>query len=387
MEVRYIRPDEAAAYLKVSAASFIWQFDAQVDKEVESPVLAAFNDGKLVAGAEMFDFKTNFCGNVLNSIVVSGICSQPEARRTGGVREIFNEIGRTAIEKDWAFGFLRPFSIACYEKFGYANLNRMFAIKIPFANMTHIPRNTDVELYTGEQLNEICALHNKCAFNENLLTLREDEKHFCAKPLEEAVYTYLRRNASGEADGYVRFKVNRDNRILIVQELFVLSKDALYGLLGFLRNYDGIVDYMRVRGQYQGSPLSCVADRIDNVVYEPDGGVAGRIYNMQKLLENNAYPEKHGRFSLLSLDEFEQNNGIFEVEYENGKATVTRRESGNYDISLTPPAAARLILAGEGHSAHTASYIDGVEIRSNADDFFRAFPHRVTCFYDSFWST
>ncbi|MBQ2812333.1 MAG: GNAT family N-acetyltransferase, partial [Clostridia bacterium] len=112
MEVRYIRPDEAAAYLKVSAASFIWQFDSQVDKEVESPVLAAFNDGKLVAGAEMFDFKTNFCGNVLNSIVVSGICSQPEARRTGGVREIFNEIGRTAIEKDWAFGFLRPFSIA-----------------------------------------------------------------------------------------------------------------------------------------------------------------------------------------------------------------------------------------------------------------------------------
>ncbi|MBQ2963456.1 MAG: GNAT family N-acetyltransferase [Clostridia bacterium] len=387
MEVRYIRPDEAAAYLKVSAASFIWQFDAQVDKEVESPVLAAFNDGKLVAGAEMFDFKTNFCGNVLNSIVVSGICSQPEARRTGGVREIFNEIGRTAIEKDWAFGFLRPFSIACYEKFGYANLNRMFAIKIPFANMTHIPRNTDVELYTGEQLNEICALHNKCAFNENLLTLREDEKHFCAKPLEEAVYTYLRRNASDEADGYVRFKVNRDNRILIVQELFVLSKDALYGLLGFLRNYDGIVDYMRVRGQYQGSPLSCVADRIDNVVYEPDGGVAGRIYNMQKLLENNAYPEKHGRFSLLSLDEFEQNNGIFEVEYENGKATVTRRESGNYDISLTPPAAARLILAGEGHTAHSASFIDGVEICGNADDFFRAFPHRVTCFYDSFWST
>ena len=387
MEVRYITPDEAVAYLKVSAASFIWQFDAEVDKEVEVPVLAAFNGGKLIAGAEMFDFKTNYCGNVLNAIIVSGICSQPEERRTGGVREIFNEIGRTAIEKDWAFGFLRPFSIACYEKFGYANLNRAFAIKIPFANMTHIPRNTDVELYTGEQLEEICALHNKCAFKENLLTLREDGKHFCDKPLEEAAYTYLRRNASGEADGYVRFKVNRDERILVVQELFVLSKDALYGLLGFLRNYDGIVDYMRVRGQYQGSPLSCVADRIDNVVYEPDGGVAGRIYNMQKLLENNAYPEKHGRFSLLSLDEFEQNNGIFEVEYENGKATVTRRESGNYDISLTPPAAARLILAGEGHSAHTASYIDGVEIRGNADDFFRAFPHRVTCFYDSFWST
>lgn len=387
MQVRYIKPEEAADYLKVSAASFIWKFDAEVDKETEAPVLAAFNGGELVAGAEMFEFKTNYCGKVLNSINISGICSKPEARRTGGVKAIFDEIGKTAVENDWSFGFLRPFSIACYEKFGYANLNRMFAIKIPFANMTHILRNTDVELYTGEQLEEICALHNKCAFNENLLCLREDGKHFCAKPLEEAVYTYIRRNASGEADGYVRFKVNRDERILVVQELFVLSKDALYGLLGFLRNYDGIVNYLRVRGQYQGTPLSCVADRIDGVVYEPDGGFAGRIYNIQKLLENNAYPEKHGKFSILSLDEFEQNKGIFEVEYENGKASVKRRTDGDYDISLTPPAAARLILAGEGHNAHTASFIDGVEICGNADDFFRAFPHRITCFYDSLWST
>lgn len=387
MEVRYIKPEEAVDYLKVSAASFIWQFDAAVDKEVEVPVLAAFKDGKLIAGAEMFNFKTNFCGNVIKTIDISGICSQPEERRTGGVKAIFNEIGRSAVENDWSFGFLRPFSITCYEKFGYANLNRTFAIRVPFANMTHIPRNTDVELYTGEQLEEICALHNKCALNENLLCLREDAKHFCDQPLEEASYTYLHRDTSGEADGYVRFKVNRDKRILVVQELFVLNKDALLGLLGFLRNYDGIVDYLRVRGQYQGSPLSCIADRIDDVVYEPDGGFAARIYNIQKLLECNAYPEKYGKFSILSLDEFEQNKGIFDVEYENGKATVTRRESGEYDISLTPPAAARLILAGEGHSAHTASFINGFEIRGNADDFFRAFPHRITCLYDSLWST
>ena len=387
MEVRYIRPEEAVDYLKVSAASFIWKFDAEVDKEVEVPVLAAFNDGKLIAGAEMFNFKTNFCGNVVNTIDISGICSQPEERRTGGVKAIFNEIGRSAVENDWSFGFLRPFSITCYEKFGYANLNRTFAIRVPFANMTHIPRNTDVELYNGSQLEEICTLHNKCAFKENLMCLREDAKHFCDKPIEEASYTYLHRDASGEADGYVRFKVNRDERVLVVQELFVLNKAAIIGLLGFLRNYDGIVDYLRARGQYQGSPLSCISDRIDNAVYEPDGGFAARIYNIQKLLECNAYPEKYGKFSILSLDEFEQNKGIFEVEYENGKATVTRRDSGEYDISLTPPAAARLILAGEGHNAHTASFIDGVEIKGNADDFFRAFPHRITCLYDSLWST
>lgn len=385
MEIRYITPNEAADYQRVSAASFIWKFDAEEDSTVEIPVLAAFENGKLIAGVEIFDFRTNYCGNFLNSVVVSGVCSQPEYRRMGGIREIMKKIGETAVENDLVLGFLHPFSIEYYEKFGYANLNRMFAIKIPFENLKHIPRNTDVVLYTGEQFEDLSELHAKCALRENLMTLREEKKHFCDTPLESADYTYIRYNADGAADGYVRFTVRRPD-VLNVEELFALTPEAVYGLIGFLRNYDGIVKYIRVRKQYQGGDFSCIADRIDNVTYEYDGGAAGRIYNLKKLLESNTYPEKHGKFRLLSIDEFEQNNGIFEVEYQNGKAVVTKKADGDYDIYLTAPAAARLMLAGEGHTAQTAVYIDGVEIKGNADDFFRAFPYRPTRFTDSSWS-
>ncbi len=385
MEIRYITPEEAADFQKVSAASFIWKFNAEEDSTVNVPVLAAFENNKLIAGVEMYDFKTNYCGNFLGTIVVSGVCSQPEYRRMGGIREVFRKIGETAVENDWTFGFLHPFSISYYEKFGYANLNRMFAIKVPFESLKNIPRNTDAILYTGEQFEELSALHEKCALRENLMTLRDDKKHFCDKPLENADYTYFRRNEAGEADGYVRFTVKRPDD-LIVEELFVLSPEALYGLIGFLRNYDGIVRNLVVRKQYQGSDFSCVADRLDKVTYEFNGSVAGRIYNMQKLFECNTYPEEHGKFRMLCVDEFEQNNGVFEVEYQNGKATVTRKPDGDYDISLTAPAAARLMLAGEGHTVQTAKYIDGVEIKGNADDFFKAFPYRHTRFADSNWS-
>lgn len=385
MEVRYIKPEEGIVYNKISAASFIWKFDAQVDKEVEIPVLGAFHEGKLIAGVEVFDFKCNYCGNILNTVVLSGVCSQPEYRRMGGIRAIFDEVGKTAVENDITAGFLSPFSIDYYEKFGFANLNRTFAIKVPFENLRHIPRCTDVELFTGEQLEELCALHNKCAMKENLMTLREDKKHFCDKPLEEADYTYIHRNASGEADGYVRFKVVRPNDV-VAEELFVLNPEALLGIVGFLRNYDGITKNLIVHKQYQGSAFACLADRIDGVTYEFKGSYAGRIYNLKKLLENNVYPKEYGRFSILSLDEFEQNKGIFEVEYLDGKATVTHRTDGEYDISLTASAAARLLLAGEGHTAQTAVYIDGVGLNGNTDDFFRAFPHRATHFTDSCWS-
>lgn len=385
MEVRYIKPEEAADYQKVSAASFTWKFNAEEDSTVKVPVLAAFNDGKLIAGVEIFDFRTNYCGNFLNSVVVSGVCSQPEYRRMGGIRAIFKKIGETAIENDWTFGFLFPFSIAYYEKFGYANLNRMFAIKIPFEKLSHIPRNTDVVLYTGEQSEELIELHAKCALRENLMTLREEKKHFCNTPLESADYTYIRHDTDGNADGYVRFTVSRPD-VLNVEELFALTPEAVYGLIGFLRNYDGIVKYIIVRKQYQGSNFACIADRIDGVSYEYDGSAAGRIYNLKKLLECNEYPEEYGKFSILSIDEFEQNKGIFDVEYQNGKCVVTRRDGGNYDISLTAPAAARLLLAGEGHNAQTAVFIDGVEMKGDASDFFRAFPYRHTRFADSLWS-
>lgn len=385
MEVRLIKPEEAVDYLKISSASFIWKFDKDVDTGVEIPVLGAFHEGKLIAGVELFDFKCNYCGNLINILVLSGICSQPEYRRIGGVRALFDEVGRTAVKNDITACFLEPFSISYYEKFGYANLNRTFAIRVPFHNLGHIPRNNDVELYTGEQFEELCELHNKCVFTENLMTIREDKKHFCDQPLENADYTYIHRNASGEADGYVRFRIKRPDE-LVAEELFVLTPDALYGIVGFLRNYDGIVKTLLVKKQCQGSPFACLTDRIDGINYESVGGSAARIYNLKKLLENNVYPEKYGKFSILSLDDLEQNNGIFDVEYQNGKATVTQRSDGDYDISLTPPAAARLLLAGEGHTAHTAVYIDGVELKHGADDFFRAFPHRATRFTDSFWS-
>ncbi len=384
MEVRYITEKEAPDYMKISAASFIWKFDPKVDDHTEYPVMAAFDDdGRMVAGSEILPFSTNYCGTFINAVVASGVCSLPEARRLGGVRAIFEKIEEIALEKDWTIGLLFPFSISYYEKFGYANLNRMFAIRVPFSKMTHIPRNTDVILYNDEYFEEISTLHAKCALNENLMTLHNEKRFFCEKPLENADYTYFHRNSEGVADGYVRFTVSRPDN-LFVNDLYCLNKDALYSLIGFLRNYDGIVKNLVVKNQYGSSPFALMADRISDAFYDYNGGCAGRIYNLKKLLEINKYPEEHGHFRLLSKDALSHNSGIFDVEYENGKAVVTRSNEGDYDISLSVTAAARLMLAGEGHNAVSASFIDGVEINGNADDFFRAFPYRPTRFVESF---
>ena len=383
MDVRYIKENEGVDYLKISSASFIWKFDHEVDDHVEVPVMAAFADDKMIAGAEVLPFTANYCGNFINTIAVSGVCSIPETRRMGGVRAIFNKLEDIALENDWAVGLLFPFSIAYYEKFGYANLGRMFAIRVPFNNMNHIPRCSDVTLYTGENFEELCKLHAKCALKENLMTLHNDKKFFCDKPLENADYTYYHRDENGEMDGYVRFTVSRPDN-LFVNDLYCLTPAALNALIGFLRTYDGIVKNLVVRNQYPGSPFSLMADRISDAFYDYNGGCAGRIFNLQKMLEINQYPEEYGHFRLLSYDNMKNNDGIFEVEYQNGKASVTKKSSGDYDLALTVPAAARLLLAGEGHSMETAKFINGTEIKDSAKDFFRAYPYRPTRFVESF---
>ena len=384
MDVRYlVSRAEEVEYLKASSQSFIWKFDAEVDDHTDDPILAAFDNGRLIAGAEILPFTANYCGNLMNIVVATGICSVPECRRLGGVRAIFNKLEEIADENGWVAGLLFPFSIEYYEKFGYANLVRTFAIKVPFANLNTIPRCTDVTLYSDENFEEISELHAKCTRKENLMTLHNDKKFFCDKPLENADYTYFHRDENGMADGYIRFTVKRPDAVY-VNDLYCLTPAALNALIGFLRNYDGITSHLIVRHQYTGSPFALLADRITGTTYEYNGGAAGRIYNMKKLLELNRYPEAKGHFRLLSRDTMECNNGIFDVEYENGKAVVTKCDGGDYDIAVTPQAAARLLLAGEGHNAATAEFIHGAEIKGDAYDFFRAFPYRPTRFIESF---
>ena len=105
------------------------------------------------------------------------------------------------------------------------------SIKIPFSKLSHFEHSNDVELYNGEQFEELCELHNNCALKENLMTLRDNTNQFCDTPLESADYTYIHRNSKGEADGYVRFTVKRPESVC-VKELYCLTPSALNALVG-----------------------------------------------------------------------------------------------------------------------------------------------------------
>lgn len=384
MEVRLLKKGEEADYCRVSAASFIWSFDEKNVDEFTTPVYGAFDNGKLIAGLETPEFTANFCGTLLPALGIGGVASMPEQRRRGGVRAIFNELERIAPKKGWVFGALYPFSVEYYSKFGYTYFERKTVASIPFTNLSGFERNCNATLFEGESYEELYELHNKYVMQYNLATLRNEERFFCGKPLEKCNYFYVWHYPDGTAGGYADFTIDRTVSCLIVKDFICLDVEAMRGLIGFLRNYDGVVKNLKIGNIPLLSPLLDLLSQVDGVTYEYGGAPAGRIYDLPAILAANSYPDSHGSFVLECKDSIKANNGVFAVEYQNGKAQIKKSGRAKPDIILEPCAAAKLILSGRGYNCATASAVKGVTLCGDAEGFFRAFPSRPTAFIEGF---
>lgn len=170
-----------------------------------------------------------------------------------------------------------------------------------------------------------------------------------------------------------------------VRELCYTSPDALRGILGFLRMFEGQVSEYKFEELPPDSELELLLGEYVDVEYSLDNGAMGRVLLPQLLLENSIYPEEFGHFRLQIDDPLSYNRGVYAVEYVRGEAQVIRMPFDSaYDLSLNVPALSRILLGGERFDARRAAYMDGVKINGNADDFFRAFGGRPNNLLEKF---
>ncbi len=383
--IKLIDEKSFEGFRRVSAASFIWSLVPGEDGErPPQPCYGAFADGKPIAVIELFEKNIYFCGKVLPAIGIGGVATLPEYRRCGAVRALFREMEKLMPEQGRSIGFLYPFSVAYYEKFGYTPVTHPFTLTAAFHDMQKFDRCCDVTLFEGENTEELLDTYNRCAKTCNLMALRENADLFSSKPLQDCRYTYLHRT-SGKTDGVITFTVNRAERTLTVSELLFENKTALYGLLGFLRSYDGIADRLTIENVPLGSPIVTVFTNVASTHLTGGHGAAARIYDLRTVLEHNTYPLSDGSFSFRCTDTIDANNGVFHVTYRSGKAAeICKTESGEAELSLTAAAAAQLMLGSDKDGLNGASYMDGVEIFDPDTSFFSAFPNRLTNFTDPF---
>lgn len=381
MIIRTLNKEDVFQHERVASQAFV--FSSEVDNaENELPcetMLGAFCDDNktLMADMEIEMRNSFFFGNTLSCAAVGGVASKPEYRNKGSVRALFNELfNNNELKAD--ISILYPFSAAYYNKFGYESLGRAVKMRVPFSLFGNIPKCSDVFLYEGQDNERFFSLYNCSAVKNNLAFERINSRFFTFNPYESLVYTYVLNDYSA----YVTFCVDRNADTVYVKEIEYLNFASLLKILGFLRAFEGNQKFVEFSKLSENSPIVDMFFCEKNVHTELSSTGAARVLDVESVLSKRAYPITQGSFAVKCNDTIEKNTAVFSVEYENGKAEVSKC-SKEPDIILDPCAFSQLFLCGIRDRQNLA-YKKGVEILKDNPCLFDALSFKPCFVNDEF---
>lgn len=389
MIVRRLRENENKKLDAIQSLAFSFSYDYEKADEggLKSEVYGSFLDDGETLTATIFtpEYDSFYNGKIFKSVGIGGVASVPEYRRLGAIRAIFDEIFRLAPERGWATSFLYPFSFAYYRQFGYERVMRRMQIKVPASELKNFPRNTSAKLYmrNGDvKTEDLQKVYNAYAKNYDVMFQRSHARAYSDEPHKSQKLTYLWYD--GETPAALATFRCKDGTMR-VSELCYTSPEALRGILGFLRMFEGQVSEYCFEELPENSEVDLMFADYVNAEYSLYNGAMGRVLLPQVLLENTAYPNEYGHFRLQLDDSIGYNRAVYAVEYGHGDVQVMKLPFDTpYDLSVNAPALARILLGNERFDARRAAYIPGVKVNGPAEDFFRAFTGRPNNLLEKF---
>lgn len=366
-----------------SAACAVQSFGGEITpddlKMPDYTVLAAFEDDNktLVSQMEINDFSNFYGSGTLRCAGVGGVATLPQYRHKGTVRALFGRL----FESDYDISILHPFSTSYYRKFGYETSADFLSLETPASNLSRIPYSGRVKCVDKSNEAEALEIYNRLASVYNLAYERRDGRFLNLNPFNTSDYTYLSLDEDGKADGLVSFTVNRAADTLEVSEIYFEDKKAMLNLLGYLRQYDGNLANLKFNALPLSSPLITVLENEGAAKRQLGNTGAVRIINLKNVLEKALWPDESGKFSFTVKDTIPANNGTFLIEYGGGKYTLTDFD-GVPDFVMESCAMSKIFLCGIGKDE--APYLNGLEIKTENHDLYKAFPKKNTFFCGSF---
>lgn len=388
MKIRFLNKDEGWKSTSVGSIAFNFSADLSENKELSGEIMGAFKDDNetIMAVIHPIHYESNYCGEYLPCVGIGGVATLPEYRRSGAIRAIFNEIFRLAPERGWATSYLYPFSHNYYRQYGYECVINRRSIKTPMSNISHIARNTDAVLYQGDakMKEDILTVYHKYAGNYNTMFKRGEKfQNLHDKPHKDKCYTYVWYDENSIAGAYVTFNI--DNYTLNISDFAYTDNKSMYGMIGFLRLYDGQVGSIKFHDLPMDSEVEYAPREYNDCEYSMYSFGMGRVLLVEKLLNTNKYCGS-GHFSLKVNDYLDYNDYIFDVEFADGKANVTKRKDGKYDIACAIPSLSRIMYGLDDYSNGRYLYLPDVEVinKDGAESFVKAFPKRKLLLWDRF---
>lgn len=389
MIIRKLRSDEAYKAKMLMGCAFNYSVDGEAERtsSFEEEGIGAFCDDNetLMAQLVVKPYKSFFCGNTVDPVGIAGVSTYPEYRRNGCIKALFNEVFNMAPQRGWLVSYLYPFSYRYYRKYGYEALFKHKTLTVPFDMLTHIDRNSSAVLYTGqpEIKKGLLQVYNAYAAGRNVCFYRTDAGAYSDNPVKSQRYTYL-WNKDNVPKAYATVKPSQDSTLEVI-ELVYTDVESLYGILGFLRLYDGQFKKMYIPILEYDSPAEYLLDSDRNIGSGCYDGVQGRIIDIKTVLELNKYPEGKGNVRIKVYGDFiSRNNGIYDISFEGGKGRVVFEKEGDYDIAVTVQSFSRLVFGDV--SGYALPYLNGIEVKcgEKLKTLAECFPRRALNLFERF---
>ncbi len=345
------------------------------------------DDGAELSTGIFFLTNTSFGMGWIKTLLVCGLSTPVQNRRQGSIRLMITDMQKLAADEGAAVALLHPFSFSYYSQFGYERVADHLIAEFDIKDIDFVPRRCNFVPYGPSRLPDMIKIYDKFSKGRNLLMPRFDESKYTGGGKQAYIYydggepaAYI--VATGEKTLFVNNYINtRQN----VNELAYTSPEALKEVFSFLRMFEGEYDRVRMFDLSLCFEADLMLKHYAKVDYKILPDISARVLNTEKLLSAADYPQKEGAFTVCVKDGLDTVNGVFRVEYGGGKGKITKLDGGREaDITLTAGSLAQIAYGYRQLDGRSASYLDGVRVNGDCEDFFRAFPKRPCGAFEHF---
>lgn len=311
-----------------------WQEEAYLTEKY-----AAFLDDNetMTSCLSILPFSVCFDGETVKMAGIGGVSSLPHYRRTGGVRGCFEKMLPDLYREGYMLSMLYPFSTNYYRKFGYEVWARGARYELALSHIPKLPRE-------GWTLLADSSNREKCLEDIRLLTkdwerryngmveLTGREYAFVteADPYRKQEFVYIHYNAQGAPAGYMvcRKEKNGQEQRLVCSRFVFRNREGIQGLLTLAKSMQA--DHRSIVFTLPSSirPDPLIDEWSLGAFRRSDASLGMvRIVNVGAALQAARY-RGSGRLSLEASDgQIPENNGVFTVCFEEGKAVSVVRDS------------------------------------------------------------
>ncbi|MDF2588039.1 MAG: hypothetical protein K0S41_1880 [Anaerocolumna sp.] len=349
MIVRKIKESELMEARNISSLCFNWSHDTTnkdldeyIKEAKENPgsksdayfqdTWAAFTESnEMMSCISVIPYDVTFDEHVLKMSGIGGVCTYPEHRRKGAVRECFRNAFDEMYDKGVHFSYLYAFSEKFYGNFGYIRSSASTLWSFDLATIPDYRYDGSFHLYRADgNYEEFDMVYHEYAKKYNMMVHRDKYDWDILKesnPFKGYRSAHLYKDKTGKPCGYMIYeKLHEDNHVILnCKELIFDSFTTLKALMSFAKTFSADYDQVIFRAPKCLSLDYFCEDYSQSSSYRntKQNGMV-RVINVEEVLKHAKY-KGDGEIKLFIKDSFlPVNNRIYTVTYENGKATLIK---------------------------------------------------------------